>query len=479
MLLQSDKDLIEQIRIIAAKRLQGLYHEINTIVPQQVVSQTIPSWVHQHRSTDDNNVYEDNGTTYRSSQCLFFDYTGFIHVPGFVSHDIYSEMKDEIHRIVETQWDPDKTLGDTFGTNEEQNISRGNYFLSSANQVHFFTEPKAMEDVVTIQQHNDENDDIEVKTSTDGLAATTTASPQQQRLKSEFCTPHTKIYALNKIGHGLHLIPNSAFQRYTTSDPVRHLLTDLGWRDPVVPQSMYIFKQPNQIGGIVNSHQDSTFLYTNPYPTCIGLWLALDDATIENGCLWVRPCSHNYISDDANSNENSRVEHLNSLQKLNVRRQYRRNELHFGNDTIHDRSNIPVGDTIHQPMFEMAQIFHDPMVPWDGSLPDGTNEDATTMNTYESLLQAGFIPIECKAGDVLAFTGTLDHLSLGNNYHSHRPGRSSLENDRGRSSISQSSSSRHTFQLHIVEGPSQGIEWSPYNWLQYPKNEAFLRLNSQ
>lgn len=32
-------------------------------------------------------------------------------------------------------------------------------------------------------------------------------------------------------------------------------------------------------------HQDSTFLYTDP-PSCVGLWLALEDATRANGCLW-------------------------------------------------------------------------------------------------------------------------------------------------------------------------------------------------
>lgn len=38
-------------------------------------------------------------------------------------------------------------------------------------------------------------------------------------------------------------------------------------------------------------HQDNTFLYTDPL-TCIGLWVALEDATLENGCLWVLPKSH-------------------------------------------------------------------------------------------------------------------------------------------------------------------------------------------
>jgi phytanoyl-CoA hydroxylase len=47
---------------------------------------------------------------------------------------------------------------------------------------------------------------------------------------------------------------------------------------------MYIFKQPN-IGGEVSCHQDSTFLYTEPNST-IGLWFALEDARVDNGCLW-------------------------------------------------------------------------------------------------------------------------------------------------------------------------------------------------
>jgi phytanoyl-CoA hydroxylase len=53
---------------------------------------------------------------------------------------------------------------------------------------------------------------------------------------------------------------------------------------------MYIFKQP-RIGGKVTCHQDSTFLYTEP-TDIVGLWFALEDATIENGCLWAIPGGH-------------------------------------------------------------------------------------------------------------------------------------------------------------------------------------------
>jgi phytanoyl-CoA hydroxylase len=53
---------------------------------------------------------------------------------------------------------------------------------------------------------------------------------------------------------------------------------------------MYIFKQPF-IGGEVTAHQDHTFLWTDP-PTVTGFWFALEDATVENGCLWARPGGH-------------------------------------------------------------------------------------------------------------------------------------------------------------------------------------------
>lgn len=42
----------------------------------------------------------------------------------------------------------------------------------------------------------------------------------------------------------------------------------------------------------VTPHQDATFLYTEPLGRVLGVWIALDDATLENGCLWFIPGSH-------------------------------------------------------------------------------------------------------------------------------------------------------------------------------------------
>lgn len=38
-------------------------------------------------------------------------------------------------------------------------------------------------------------------------------------------------------------------------------------------------------------HQDASYLYTDPVKL-FGFWIALDDATKENGCLWIAPGSH-------------------------------------------------------------------------------------------------------------------------------------------------------------------------------------------
>lgn len=54
-------------------------------------------------------------------------------------------------------------------------------------------------------------------------------------------------------------------------------------------QTMYYFKPPGAKGQ--GMHQDNFYLLSAP-ATCIAAWTAIDDATTENGCLWVVPESH-------------------------------------------------------------------------------------------------------------------------------------------------------------------------------------------
>ncbi|KAL7479239.1 hypothetical protein ACHAW6_004979 [Cyclotella cf. meneghiniana] len=335
-----------------------------------------------------------DSSSYPTDRCRFFDAHGFILVPSFSSPAEIQSMKSHMHDMVQNEWNPAQSTH-VFRTDEKQLEAQGksDYFLDSASKTHFFAEKDAMDD--------------------------------NGELKEAYRTE--KISALNKAGHGMHTSPGP-FRTYTQSDKVASLVKELGWRDPVVPQSMYIFKQAG-IGGEVTSHQDSSFLFTAPRQTCIGLWLALDDATLENGCLWVRPGSH----------------------RERVRRQFARNPEHFGERLMY--SEQCEGDrTKPQMIFRQLSNGDENEVPWDGKLPDRSLPAPECIGLYEN----GFIPIPCNAGDLLAFAGELDHLSLPNN---------SLQ-------------ARHTFQLHCVEGEGAGVYWSKENWLQYPPGEPFMKLNA-
>ena len=98
-----------------------------------------------------------------------------------------------------------------------------------------------------------------------------------------------KAKAINKIGHALHDL-EPTFERFSYQLRLANLVAQLGISEPQWLQSMLIFKQP-AIGGEVTWHQDGSFLYTVPQ-SVIGFWFALEDATLENGCLWVLPSQH-------------------------------------------------------------------------------------------------------------------------------------------------------------------------------------------
>lgn len=98
-----------------------------------------------------------------------------------------------------------------------------------------------------------------------------------------------KHLAINKIGHALHIL-DPQFAKISVNEQVAGIATDLGFADPRVLQSMIICKQP-EIGGAVPSHQDSVFLYTDK-PSAVGFWFALEDCTLQNGCLSFAPGTH-------------------------------------------------------------------------------------------------------------------------------------------------------------------------------------------
>lgn len=320
------------------------------------------------------------------SRRVAFERDGFLHLRGFVGPEVCASLKGRMRQLID-RWDPDKTLAPVFSTSEEVQLkSQGNsdYFLDSADRIHFFLEEGA----------------------TDG------GGKLAQGLSKES--------ALNKVGHGLH-VADDVFREYSHSREVVQLVGELGWKDPVLPQSMYIFKQP-KIGGEVTSHQDSGFLYTTPRPTCLGLWLALDDADLDNGCLWARPGSH-----------------LEPVRRHFVR-----------NDTARRQAQEAgtAADALPPKMVFDALDTNTQANEWEGKMPPDSEAPS------EGLKSRGFCAVPCKAGDLVVIHGQVDHLSLANRSAKHR----------------------ETFQLHLIEGPGEGITWSDKNWLQYPPGSSFPAL---
>jgi phytanoyl-CoA hydroxylase len=95
--------------------------------------------------------------------------------------------------------------------------------------------------------------------------------------------------AINKIGHAMHDL-NPAFESFCRLPIFGQLLRDIGYQAPLLWQTMYIFKQPH-IGGEVRWHQDGSYLISDP-ASVMGIWIAIEDANRDNGCLWVQPGGH-------------------------------------------------------------------------------------------------------------------------------------------------------------------------------------------
>jgi len=177
-----------------------------------------------------------------------YDQDGFLVLAGFVESRSCDRLRARAEKLVH-DFDPSGIVS-VFST-REQNRYSDNYFLTSGDKIRFFFEEDAFRPDGTLKQ--------------------------------------SKEHSINKIGHALHDL-DPVFSQFSRARDIVHLVADLGIARPLLLQGMYIFKQP-RIGGEVTCHQDSTFLYTEP-TTIAGFWFALEDATLENGCLWAIPGGH-------------------------------------------------------------------------------------------------------------------------------------------------------------------------------------------
>jgi phytanoyl-CoA hydroxylase len=182
------------------------------------------------------------------SQVESYRRDGFLVINGFESADSCAEIRYRAESFVD-EFDPHEVRS-VFQTDESVRQSDA-WFLGSGGEVRCFLEAEAVDAAGNLTRD--------------------------------------KYGSVNKIGHALH-DKDDAFDRFSRNPDLARVAADIGLTDPLLLQSMYIFKNAF-IGGEVTCHQDATFLYTDPV-TCTGFWFAIEDATVENGCLWAVPGGH-------------------------------------------------------------------------------------------------------------------------------------------------------------------------------------------
>ena len=177
-----------------------------------------------------------------------FRETGVIVLKHFVAVDDCNALKARARELVDG-FDPNEVRS-VFSTTLQTQLD-DTYFIESGDKIRFFLEQDAFDAAGGLKQSKEDS--------------------------------------LNKMGHAMHDL-DPVFDRFSRTPALAEAATRLGFEDPAVLQSMYIFKPP-RIGGEVVCHQDSTYIYTEP-ESCIGFWFALEDATTENGCMHFIPGGH-------------------------------------------------------------------------------------------------------------------------------------------------------------------------------------------
>ncbi|RWS30961.1 hypothetical protein B4U80_11700 [Leptotrombidium deliense] len=99
----------------------------------------------------------------------------------------------------------------------------------------------------------------------------------------------SKHRALHSIGMKLHNL-FEPFKKATFSEDVKHVLQRLQYGNPIVFESSVVYKAPG--AKELAMHQDESYYRTDPPGSGLAFWIALDDATEDNGCLQIYPGSH-------------------------------------------------------------------------------------------------------------------------------------------------------------------------------------------
>lgn len=173
---------------------------------------------------------------------------GVLILKDFVSRDACVALQKRARELVD-DFDP-STVKTVFSTKDDRHQGH-EYFVGSGDKIRFFLEDDAFDENGKLRQAREDS--------------------------------------LNKMGHAMHDL-DPVFDAFSRTSEMAAVAQRIGFTDPAIIQSMYIFKPPN-IGGEVVCHQDSAYIYTEP-ESCVGFWFALEDATVENGCMYFIPGGH-------------------------------------------------------------------------------------------------------------------------------------------------------------------------------------------
>ncbi len=184
------------------------------------------------------------------TQIAQFRRDGFLVLPGFVDAGHCLELRERAMELARKHV-PSPEKATIFTADGKALHASDEYFLTSGEAIRCFFEKDAFD------------------------------TRGQLRADAHLC--------LNKLGHAMH-DRDPVFGSFSRTPELAALASDIGMQEPLLLQSMYIFKQA-RIGGEVICHTDHTYLWTEPR-SVVGFWFAIDDATTENGCMWALPGGH-------------------------------------------------------------------------------------------------------------------------------------------------------------------------------------------
>jgi len=173
---------------------------------------------------------------------------------------------------------------------------------------------------------------------------------------------------------------------------VLDILTGIIGPDVKCMQSMLFVKGPGKAGQ--SWHQDEFYIPTRDR-SLTGVWIAIDDATVENGCLWIIPGKPGYIMKrvENNSKEYADVDtvDVSAFEKSAIPVEVKSGSVVFFHGyTLHSSLRNKTNDC-----FRTALVNHymsaDSMLPWDqdGNLP-------ATEDLRDIVMVAGRDPYEWK-----------------------------------------------------------------------------------